>query len=115
MTVVLDVGKPSFPTFRESFLGKKIGRAAPSAEPSSALLWQMQTFLNNNKIRSCSLLNELDFVGQSTWLKVVKQIIMVGMLEHRKVASGLLLPYQRFDFERIFHALDGILTTTKLP
>ncbi|KAI3924905.1 hypothetical protein MKW98_031156 [Papaver atlanticum] len=47
-------------------------------------------------------------------LKVVRQMIMVGMLGHRKVASGLLLPYQRFDFEGISHALDGLNVTNRL-
>ncbi|XP_026438194.1 pyruvate, phosphate dikinase 2-like [Papaver somniferum] len=54
------------------------------------------------------------FFASDERLKAVRQMIMVGTLEHRKVALDLLLPYQRSDFEGIFRAMDGLPVTIRL-
>ncbi|RZC55368.1 hypothetical protein C5167_014225 [Papaver somniferum] len=54
------------------------------------------------------------FFASDERLKAVRQMIMAGTLEHRKVALDLLLPYQRSDFEGIFRAMDGLPVTIRL-
>ncbi|THU44110.1 hypothetical protein C4D60_Mb02t03930 [Musa balbisiana] len=54
------------------------------------------------------------FFASDERIKAVRQMIMAANLEQRQRALNLLLPYQRSDFEGIFHAMDGFPVTIRL-
>ncbi|XP_009381305.2 pyruvate, phosphate dikinase, chloroplastic [Musa acuminata AAA Group] len=54
------------------------------------------------------------FFASDERIKAVRQMIMASNLEQRQRALNLLLPYQRSDFEGIFHAMDGFPVTIRL-
>ncbi|KAK4477972.1 hypothetical protein RD792_017237 [Penstemon davidsonii] len=54
------------------------------------------------------------FFASDERIKAVRKMIMAATLEQRKEALDLLLPYQRADFEGIFHAMDGLPVTIRL-
>lgn len=54
------------------------------------------------------------FFASDERIKAVRQMIMATNLEQRQRALNLLLPYQRSDFEGIFHAMDGFPVTIRL-
>ncbi|KAJ8466173.1 hypothetical protein OPV22_028725 [Ensete ventricosum] len=54
------------------------------------------------------------FFASDERIKAVRQMIMAENLEQRQRALNLLLPYQRSDFEGIFHAMDGFPVTIRL-
>ncbi|CAL9078980.1 unnamed protein product [Musa textilis] len=54
------------------------------------------------------------FFASDERIKAVRQMIMAANLEQRQQALNLLLPYQRSDFEGIFHAMDGFPVTIRL-
>ncbi|CAL9179632.1 unnamed protein product [Musa hybrid cultivar] len=47
-------------------------------------------------------------------IKAVREMIMAANSEQRQRALDLLLPYQKSDFEGIFHAMDGLPVTIRL-
>lgn len=57
--------------------------------------------------------NAPQFFASDERIKAVRKMIMAANLEERKQALGLLLPYQRSDFEGIFRAMDGRTLLTK--
>ncbi|XP_010912090.1 pyruvate, phosphate dikinase, chloroplastic [Elaeis guineensis] len=54
------------------------------------------------------------FFASDERIKAMRQMIMAGNLEQRQRALDLLLPYQKSDFEGIFHAMDGLPVTIRL-
>ncbi|WOL15780.1 pyruvate, phosphate dikinase 2 [Canna indica] len=54
------------------------------------------------------------FFASDERIKAVRQMIMATNLEQRERALKTLLPYQRSDFEGIFHAMDGLPVTIRL-
>ncbi|KAL3812749.1 hypothetical protein ACJIZ3_014017 [Penstemon smallii] len=54
------------------------------------------------------------FFASDERIRAVRKMIMAVTLEQRKEALDLLLPYQRADFEGIFHAMDGLPVTIRL-
>ncbi|XP_068333586.1 pyruvate, phosphate dikinase, chloroplastic-like [Pyrus communis] len=54
------------------------------------------------------------FFASDDRIKAVRKMIMAATTEERKAALDLLLPYQRFDFEGIFRAMDGLPVTIRL-
>ncbi|KAG1327809.1 Pyruvate, phosphate dikinase, chloroplastic [Cocos nucifera] len=54
------------------------------------------------------------FFASDERIKAMRQMIMAGNLEQRQIALDLLLPYQKSDFEGIFHAMDGFPVTIRL-
>ncbi|KAK4477950.1 hypothetical protein RD792_017215 [Penstemon davidsonii] len=54
------------------------------------------------------------FFASDERIKAVRKMIMAATHEQRKAALDLLLPYQRVDFEGIFHAMDGLPVTIRL-
>jgi pyruvate,orthophosphate dikinase len=47
-------------------------------------------------------------------IKAVREMILAGDLESRKVALAKLLPYQKKDFIELFRAMDGFAVTVRL-
>ncbi|KAK9287727.1 hypothetical protein L1049_016167 [Liquidambar formosana] len=54
------------------------------------------------------------FFASDERIKTVRKMIMAVTTEQRKAALGVLLPYQRSDFEGIFRAMDGLPVTIRL-
>ncbi|XP_020086846.1 pyruvate, phosphate dikinase 2 [Ananas comosus] len=54
------------------------------------------------------------FFASDERIKAVRKMIMAVTHEQRQKALGLLLPYQRSDFEGIFRAMDGLPVTIRL-
>ncbi|KAL6970343.1 pyruvate, phosphate dikinase [Sarracenia purpurea var. burkii] len=54
------------------------------------------------------------FFASDERIKAVRKMIMAATSEQRKAALDLLLPFQRSDFEGIFHAMDGLPVTIRL-
>ncbi|RXH80316.1 hypothetical protein DVH24_041463 [Malus domestica] len=54
------------------------------------------------------------FFASDDRIKAVRKMIMAATTEQRKAALDLLLPYQRYDFEGIFRAMDGLPVTIRL-
>jgi len=50
----------------------------------------------------------LQFFSSDERIKAMRQMIMADTAEQRQEALGLLLPYQKTDFEGIFRAMDGM-------
>ena len=50
----------------------------------------------------------LQFFSSDERIKAMRQMIMADAAEQRQEALGLLLPYQKTDFEGIFRAMDGM-------
>ncbi|XP_020967373.1 pyruvate, phosphate dikinase, chloroplastic-like [Arachis ipaensis] len=64
------------------------------------------------KIRLCR--TEHMFLASDESIKAVRLMIVAITPKQKKVAIDLLLPYQRSDFEGIFHAMDGLPVTIQL-
>ncbi|CAL4940149.1 unnamed protein product [Urochloa decumbens] len=54
------------------------------------------------------------FFSSDERIKAMRQMIMADTAEQRQEALGLLLPYQKTDFEGIFRAMDGLPVTIRL-
>ncbi|CAL9163459.1 unnamed protein product [Musa hybrid cultivar] len=54
------------------------------------------------------------FFSSDERIKAVREMIMAANSEQRQRALDLLLPYQKSDFEGIFHAMDGLPVTIRL-
>ncbi|CAL9103659.1 unnamed protein product [Musa acuminata var. zebrina] len=54
------------------------------------------------------------FFSSDERIKAVREMIMAANSEQRQQALDLLLPYQKSDFEGIFHAMDGLPVTIRL-
>ncbi|XP_022761191.1 pyruvate, phosphate dikinase, chloroplastic-like [Durio zibethinus] len=54
------------------------------------------------------------FFASEERIKAVRMMIMAVTPEQRKAELDLLLPYQRYDFEGIFKAMDGLPVTIRL-
>ncbi|RLN16285.1 hypothetical protein C2845_PM02G22320 [Panicum miliaceum] len=54
------------------------------------------------------------FFSSDERIKAMRQMIMADTAQQRQEALGLLLPYQKTDFEGIFRAMDGLPVTIRL-
>lgn len=54
------------------------------------------------------------FFASDERIKAVRKMIMAVTSDQRKAALDVLLPFQRSDFEGIFHAMDGLPVTIRL-